>query len=765
VLRGGHAVGHRVLFLLAVIGGRGAPALAQGPLAGRVPREVTRLPWLGFSPNGVWRPRARQVRVTRARLLAARQFGTLNAPSLGPTTLSSTVVSGPIVEPVIMFKFQDTPGAEIVGDTLAYDSVLYATTPPYGRPYTVRRYYEQLSSIDGASPFMTITGTSFGFVTLSQNEAAYTGGTSPTCQSANPYGTTNCNGIFSSAAFAALQGGLREALGLLDPTVDWTRFTSHGDTIDLAVFIQPAKDGACGGFPTGTNAVANNHVWSHRSYLASPYTTHSIGPGNTPLQIVDYIIESGVGGSNACDSTQIMPVGTVAHEHGHGFDLPDLYDTNPLEASQGVGEYSLMGSGNYSSPLSPSRMDAWSLSQLGWVTVVPLTTKADYAFGGAPVSDTTYYVRATSPNPRGEYFLLENRQALESDSAMIALHCRIWYSPAAPPAGCGGGLLIYHVDSTQMANSGFTAGNAVNAGPIKGLEVEQADGRGDLDAGRNRGDAGDPYPGATGNAAFSYNTNPAGLKNSDGSFVGYAVDSIRQLAGSSLPVTFRLRFGGLTLVRASDTAAVVHVDTGSYHVFRGLVDSGSTHTLSIDSLQLTNGGRTQERFVSWSNSKARTQTDTAGTTADTVIATVAPANRLVFSVSGQGTIGVSPATDTTGSYLPPGTSVTLTASPSAGSSFAGWAGDTSAGATPLTLAMPRPYTITAIFGRTLSTQAVVAQLLNGTGTLTAADLAYLDFLGNQNGQFDVGDFLAWVNATGAPAGATRPLVTGGSARP
>jgi hypothetical protein len=50
---------------------------------------------------------------------------------------------------------------------------------------------------------------------------------------------------------------------------------------------------------------------------------------------------------------------------------------------------------------------------------------------------------------------------------------------------------------------------------------------------------------------------------------------------------------------------------------------------------------------------------------------------------------------------------------------------------------------------TLVTAAVVTRLLTGSGTLSADELTYLDLLGNKNARFDVGDFLAWVQATGA----------------
>ncbi len=54
---------------------------------------------------------------------------------------------------------------------------------------------------------------------------------------------------------------------------------------------------------------------------------------------------------------------------------------------------------------------------------------------------------------------------------------------------------------------------------------------------------------------------------------------------------------------------------------------------------------------------------------------------------------------------------------------------------------------------TLTTTDVVAQLLGPTTPLTADQVRYLDFLGNSNGNLDIGDFLAWVKATGAPLSA------------
>lgn len=512
-------------------------------------------------------------------MLARGQFGALNAPLAARVAAPcGAAVCGTLQVPAILFKYADTPGATL-RDTAAYNAVLFASVPPLGRPYTYRSFYQQLSN-----GLLDIQGRTYGYAALDSNEVTYAG--PPPC-SGNPYsGSTNCNGLFDFSGGQAgpdpvtrMQTALTQALQKLDAGIDWTQYDSDNDGyVDLVLFIPPAQDGACGG---------NNHLWSHRFSLGSGYapefTTHSPGPGGVGFEKVrDYILQSGVGGASACDSTSIMPIGTVAHETGHGFGLADLYDTSPFESGEGIGDWGLMGAGNYTSAFSPSRMEAWSLNELGWVTVAPLGAAGSHSFGAAPISDTAFYVRAQGPNPRGEYFLLENRQASQSDSAMTRIHC----TRSGSPPGCAGGLLIWHVDSQQVTNGNIN--NDINTGPIHGLELVQADGRGDLDAGTNRGDGGDPYPGITGVTALS------AAKNVDGSFAGFMIDLIQQVVPGGA-MSFRLLFG-------------------------------------------------------------------------------------------------TPA---------------------------------------------------------LSTQAVVAQLLTGSG-LTPAEMSYLDLNGNHNSQFDVGDFLAWVNATGAP---------------
>ena len=562
-----------VALAVAILAVLPAGAHAQAARPGPHPRREIR--GLDFHRDGVWRRRARQVAARRAAMLARGQFGALNAPlaARGGPTLAA--LSGTLRVPAILFKYLDTPAPDL-RDTAAYNAALFGATPPPGRPYTLRTFYQELSS-----GLLDLQGETHGYAALDSNEVTYAG--EPPCNG-NPFsGSINCNGLFDFNGVqlppdpvTRMQNGLREALQKLDASIDWTPYDSDADGyVDLVVFLQPAQDGACGG-------ASNNHLWSHRFSLGPPYgpefTTHSPGPGGN-LRVRDYLLQSALGGASACDVTEIMPIGTVAHETGHGFGLPDLYDTQG--SSEGIGDWGLMGSGNYTSALSPSRMEAWSLNELGWVTVAPLPTASTYSFNAAPVSDTAFYVRVPGSNPRGEYFLLENRQASQSDSAMIRIHC----ARSGSPPGCAGGLLIWHVDSQQVFIGRFS--NNVNSGPIHGVALVQADGQGNLEGSANRGDAGDLYPGVAVNTALSLTARPFPLKNVDGSFAGLVIDLIQQLVPNGA-MSFRLLFGA----PAPSTQAVV-----------GQMLTGSGLTLAEQNYLDLNGNRSSQfdlgDFLAW----------------------------------------------------------------------------------------------------------------------------------------------------------------------
>jgi M6 family metalloprotease-like protein len=793
-----------------------------------------------FRPDGVWRRRGREVSRTRRDLLALGRFSELNAPLSGAVridgALTAAALSGTLTVPAVLFSYPGIDSALFMRDPAQYQSLLFDSSPPAGLPFSLRSYYTALSN-----GLLDVPGLVVGWARLDSVEAAYTGGQSTTCQAFNPIGASNCNGIFSGTAFARMQAGLREALAEVDPGVNFAQFDNDGPdaipnsgdddgAVDVIAFLHATREGACA-------SASNGHLWAHRAAVF--YSTNDPSAEGGTIQVRDYILQSALGGMSGCDTTQSMAIGTMAHELGHGLGLPDLYDTS--QRSEGIGHWGLMGSGNWAIPSSPSRMEAWSLNELGWISLRPGTTSDTYSLGAVPTADSALVIRVQGANPRGESFLLENRQAVQADSAMIRLHCQ----RSGSPPGCGGGLLIWHVDSIE------TQGGGVNSDLPHGLALVQADGLGHLDRppgqGGNRGDAGDPYPGVARNTAFGTGTNPAATSNADGGFVGFAVDSIHQVVPGG-EMAFRVRFGGLTVVRASDTAAVIVVRGDTTRVFRDLVPEGDVFSVAVPDTQVAPDGRTRWRFTAWSDGQPRVHDVVGSAAGDTLIATLARDFRIAVAVQGSGTVTPTPAIDLAGTLLPEGTPVTLAAAPDSGYVFAGWSGDTAASAPSLLLALGRPYALGARFdsllaivssaarpnavmgadhadtlvrvggGPTatwsvvagalppgitlgtagqlggvasavgmfaftarvtsgpqvvdraftlvvaapaLATGAVVSHLIHGAGLLTADQLRYLDLLGNRNGLYDVGDFKAWVDATGAPlTGAAAALLSG-----
>lgn len=756
---------------------------------------------------------------------------------------SPAILTGVLEVPAILFRYKDSPTPLFVAAD--FNDVLFGATPAgaaAGRPYTYRSYYNQLSN-----GVFDIQGSSFGYADLDSNEVYYTGGTSSTCAQQNPYGSTNCNGLFSGLAVTRMQTALREALSKLDATVDFSQYSDASGFVPLVLFTHQAMGGEC-----GPSSAPQNHLWAHRFSLSTTYTSQDDDPLNAgqKVKISDYILQSGVGGASSCNASEIMPIGTVAHETGHGFGLPDLYDTGGQ--NEGVGQWDIMSSGSFTTGFSPARMSAWSLNQLGWVTLAPAPTTGTYTFDAAPLSDTAFYVRVQGTNTRGEYYLLENRQRQQSDTAMIRLHCQ----RAGSPAGCPGGLLVWHVDSAKVAQGTFN--NTVNSGTIHGLAVVQADSFRNLEAAAttgnfcpsnstfyacsNRGDAGDLFPGTTNNTrGLIFRTNPAALKNLDGSFAGFAVDSVQQLLANRT-LSFRLRYGGLSVVRASDTTAAIQFAGASYFVYRDLLEEGQGYTVSMTDPQLSPSGRTRFHFASWSDGGALTHSYIGHLAGETLTANLSRDFKLIATSGSGGSIQADTAgIDLTGgTFIPEGRTVTLTATPDPGQTFGGWSGDTVTTNAVLALPMGRAYTVTASFGSlaissgttrpngvmgaayadtlrvtggtgtnnwtvtggalpqgvtlnaasgvlsgfpratgnftytvtvtsgaqsqgktftfavtapTLATANVTAQLLGPTAPLNADEVRYLDFLGNNSGMFDVGDFLAWVKLTGAPLSA------------
>lgn len=734
----------------------GAPLLrAQG--AGPVLLEPH-----DFSPDGAWRRRAARVRALRATLLEQRNLGALNAvrapvsfrgaPPSQPA--AATAVTGGFFVPVVAIAYADRPlgnGSFTLAD---YQSTLFGASPPPGLPYSLKTYYEELSG-----GRISLDGKVMGPVQMPEDAAFYTDG----CKGLTITGFTSCTSTPNHMGQMLVAVLDSISTGPAGDTV-WNRYDNDGPDglpnsgdddgfVDFIVFLQPEVGGEC--ISTGATG-----IWSHRWVMSvwngTPYLTRTPmrDAGGQPvpnrfLRINDYTIQSQLGGPfTACDGTGIMPVGTVAHETGHAFGLPDLYDTGG--STQGVGEWSLMGSGNYSRPYSPASYDAWSLNELGWVTVDTLGASRRLTTRARVQSDTVFY--AESGNPQ-VFALLENRQALRSDSAHM--NPDLPSNSCPPSAGSGQvgckklpGLLVWLINRQKVLIG--RGSNSVNNGLPHGVGLLQADGLNQLrTAGsRNRGDRGDSYPGLTGSTRLSLRTNPA-AQDDFGQYFGFIVDSIEQLPAGVMRFRFTRREP--TVVRPSRTGPLVRVNGETTEAFVDAVPAGDQLAVGTDQSQLVDGGRTRFQFLSWSDGGAADHVITSSAAGpDTLVAGFAAEHRVRVTTTGGGTVAATVAGDLgLGVFVNEGVSVTLTATVPAGFVFAGWRGDTVSIATSLTLPMERRYDLEARFvGAVAVTSADAVSELLGSPRLSPAQKGFLDQTGNLNGFYDVGDLLALLRRSG-----------------
>ncbi len=764
-----------------------------------------------FSRNNGWIRRARVVASRRNLLRAEGMSALMTAP--GAIIQQGPAVSGQLNLPVFLILFSNTDSAALVANLphSLMKTRLYGTDP--APPYSITSYYSEISNNT-----LSVNGRVFDWTRVPGLDTQYEG---------------TGNGL---DATGDIPGLIADIVGALDDTVDFGQFDNDGldgipnsgdddGFVDAIVLIHPEVDGSC----KNKNPAAATSIWAHRFRASAwsggqAYTTNDASnSGSVNIRVDDYIIQGGQGGNDGCTNDEPQAMGVIAHETGHLFGLPDLYDTG--NTGFGIGRWGIMGSGNQQVPTRPTHMSAWSKADLGWVTEVPIAQETTLVVSPVEISDTTYVLPVPGTQ---EYFILENRQRIGSDSAII--------SP---------GLLIWHVDSLQVRlRRGF---NVVNAALPNAVALEQADGRVDLQNRINKGDVSDPFPGSASNRSFGRATTPSSLAN-DGSLSFVELDSITQVSPNG-PISVKVAFDRPVAIAATDTNAVFRLDGVEHNRFVEFLTSGSVHTLDMDLVQTVDQGRRRYTWLSWSNGQPRSHSFTASPMGNTIVANVASEFELkVTATSNVGSVSADAEIDlANGTLLPSDSVVTLVANiDSAGAVFEQWLGpDTVATGDTLVVRMTRPFAIDALFagrlfvtddtlpvglmgspythqiassggtgtniwqasGGTLPTglslssaglisgvpeetgefhiavslfsgsqtssdtvnlevsapalvvTGVLEQLIGSNSTLSDTDLRYLDLLGNGNSRLDVGDFLAWIEATGGSVSAAEIAAT------
>ena len=228
-------------------------------------------------------------------------------------------------------------------------------------------------------------------------------------------------------------------------------------------------------------------VWSVKGSMSSVVTKNGV-------QMYNYHTEPALRGSSG---TGIERIGTICHESGHFFGLPDLYDYSNL--TDGLGNWCLMSGGPWNgiSGTIPAHPSAWCNLFLGFAKAVPIHSKSGLSLPRVEDNPVVGMLRDGTTN--GEYFLIENRAKVGFDN-----------SPQINP-----GLLIYHVDQN-------CANNDMGTWPHPAVKVEEADGNDSLGLAGGGAQAGDAWTSTSGLAggwcdqtgnsnttAMLYQSNPA----------------------------------------------------------------------------------------------------------------------------------------------------------------------------------------------------------------------------------------------------------------
>jgi len=314
---------------------------------------------------------------------------------------------------------------------------------------------------------------------------------------------------------STLWQALRYALDQLDATINFNDFDANNDgQIDAISFLHSGYGAEWGGTDAyGTHY--SNRIWSHRWVIQQPAWTSTEG-----VKVSDYHISPSVWSTSG---NEIGRIGVIAHETGHFFGLPDLYDTNG--GGEGIGSYGLMANswGFDGSQYCPPHLSPWSKTLLGWYSPQVINTSGEYTLRLSEEFPEVYKITQGFPND--EYLLVENRQNAGFDCSLPQ-----------------GGIAIWHIDElADYVTEGYP-GQVQWPQNNRHYQVAllQADGDYDLERGNNRGDSGDIFHGAVNNAI---NEGPSGHPNTDtyqSGDISQTGNSITNISSSGEIMTFCL---------------------------------------------------------------------------------------------------------------------------------------------------------------------------------------------------------------------------------
>ena len=455
--------------------------------------------WLAASPAGaaptLHRPgTATDRNFARPNAISSATLSSRRAAGVDRAEVTRESTTGTYKAVVLLVQFTDNLADTLNHTPAAFDSLLFSVdTHPTG---SFRDYYREVSR-----GLFDVDGVVTRWYTAPQPYSFYNVGADP--------------GFGSPPGNA--QGLVEDAVLLADADVDFSQFDNDGpdglpnsgddDGFVDGLFLVHAGPG---GEEVGGTAI-RSHKWN------LPAAVQVDG-----VRVSTFTMEPEVFGLTYPGASQgdLISAGVFCHEFGHVLGIPDLYDLT--ESSSGIGEWDVMGYGVYNHRLneppgsSPAHFSAWSKARLGWVT--PTWVHQDSSGVTLPPVETSGQVFRlwTNGEDAGQYFLLENRQPVGFDEALVRSTIEAGGGPAH-------GLLIYHVDDSVNGNENPArkqvdveeAGGPEPFPGVQNLDLPRGVTRstvvcmGMANVEGNRGDAHDPWPGASGAVSFDPGSCPS----------------------------------------------------------------------------------------------------------------------------------------------------------------------------------------------------------------------------------------------------------------
>lgn len=317
---------------------------------------------------------------------------------------------------------------------------------------------------------------------------------------------------------------VQEALDKASESADISAYKTDGEVPLVAVMYAGL------GQHSSLEADKADYIWGQ--FNEGEFTADGGKTKVSSFLVFDELLNDYASDRTTVTNTQVDGIGLFCHEFGHALGLPDFYytgsDAAVKKSLKTMGFWSIMDYGEYFySGYRPTGYTAYERAAMGWLDIKELDEPqyAELYPYGTEGKPTAYVIR--NPENAAEYYLLENRRKTN------------W-----TPRSMGEGMLVTHVDYDKT----LWEKNTVNTDPDhQRMQIVPADNVKDGNsystaedlAALLAGYKGDLFPGTTGAASLTDDTQPAATVYTAAGKLGRPIYNIKESEDGVISFSFR----------------------------------------------------------------------------------------------------------------------------------------------------------------------------------------------------------------------------------